>query len=156
MSVYLYLRQSSGSNDQSISIDQQEENCKTLAEKNKLTVTKVFADYNTSGRIFPLQLKALAEMDLVYKQFMQETKKTGWRVELSNLLDVLKKGDTIIVDDKTRLVRSLNGSFLENGLIQILKDKQVRLLSNKEGEINLNSLTIHSSLQLTSTKFEEG
>lgn len=141
MSVYIYCRQSSGSNEQSVSIDQQTENCKALAERNKLKVTKIFADYNTSGRIFPTQLASLAEMDSVYKQFMKETKKTGWRVELSNLLDVLKKGDTIIVDDKTRLVRSLNGSFLENGLIQLLKDKQIRLLSNKEGAIDFENFT---------------
>lgn len=139
--VYIYCRQSSGSNEQSISIDQQEENCKALAEKNKLTVSKVFADYNCSGRIFPTQLASLAEMDLVYKQFMKETKKTGWRNELSKLLDELKKGDTIIVDDKTRLVRSLNGSYLENGLIQLLKEKKVKLLSNKEGEINFENFT---------------
>ena len=139
--VYIYCRQSSGSNEQSVSIDQQEENCKALAEKNKLTVSKVFADYNCSGRIFPTQLASLAEMDLVYKQFMKETKKTGWRVELSNLLNLLKKGDTIIVDDKTRLVRSLNGSYLENGLIQLLKEKKVKLLSNKEGIIDFDNFT---------------
>lgn len=141
MSVYIYCRQSSGSSEQSISIDQQEENCKSLAEKNKLTVSKVFADYNCSGRIFPTQLASLAEMDSVYKQFMRETKKTGWRNELSKLLDELKKGDTIIVDDKTRLVRSLNGSYLENGLIQLLKEKKIKLFSNKEGEINFDNFT---------------
>ena len=142
MAVYIYARQSSGSSEQSVSIDQQTENCKQLAEKNGLKITKIFADYNCSGRLFPLQLKSLAEMDLVYQQFLKETKKVGqWRDELNNLLDELKKGDTILIDDKTRLCRSLNGSYLENALIQILKSKKIKLLSNKEGEIDFESFT---------------
>ena len=137
MSVYIYSRQSSGSNDQSVSIDQQTENCQLIAEKNHLVVDKVFADYNCSGRLYPNQLKSLAEMDLVYKEYLKETKKTGqWRVELNNLLDALKKDDTILIDDKTRLCRSLNGSYLENAIIQILKDKNITLISAKEGPID--------------------
>lgn len=137
MKAYIYSRQSSGSNEQSVSIDQQEQNCFSLANKNNLTVEKVFSDYNCSGRLFPTQLKSLAEMDLVYKEFLKETKKTGqWRNELSNLLDVLQDGDFILIDDKTRLCRSLNGSYLENALIQILKSKNITLLSVKEGKID--------------------
>ena len=137
MQTFIYLRQSSGQNDQSISIDQQEENCLKLAKEKKLTVTKVFREYNCSGRLYPPQLKSLAEMDSVYKQFLKETKKTGlWRVELGNLLNELKKNDVILIDDKTRFCRSLNGSYLENALIQTLKDKKIKLISVKEGEIN--------------------
>lgn len=137
MQTFIYLRQSSGQNDQSISIDQQKENCLKLAKEKKLTVTKIFADYNCSGRLYPPQLKALAEMDLVYKQFLKETKKVGQeRIQLGNLLNELKKNDIILIDDKTRFCRSLNGSYLENALIQTLKDKKIKLISVKEGEIN--------------------
>ena len=135
--VYAYLRQSSGSSDQSTSIDQQEENCKQLAKKEGLKLNKIFKDYNTSGRLYWIGAEQLAQIDITYQNWLKETKKTGsWRIGLGNLLDVLKENDTIIVDDKTRLARSLNGSYLENCLIQILKSKQIKLLSVKEGQIN--------------------
>lgn len=142
MQTFIYSRQSSGNNEQSISIDQQVDNCKALAKKEGLTVTKVFEEYNCSGRLFPPQLKSLAEMDSVYQEYLKETKKVGQeRTQLGLLLDKLKKGDIIIVDDKTRFMRSLNGSYLENALIQILKNKQIKLISCKEGTIDFNSFT---------------
>ena len=142
MQVFIYSRKSTGSSEQSISIDQQVDNCLKLAQEKKLTVTEIFREYSCSGRLFPPQLKSLAEMDLVYQQFLKETKKVGQeRTQLGYLLDKLKTGDIIIVDDKTRFCRSLNGSYLENALIQILKSKNVKLISVKEGSIDFNSFT---------------
>ena len=139
MSTYIYSRQSSGSSEQSTSIDQQVENCKQFAKKEGWEVNKVFKDYNTSGRLYWIGAEQLASIDITYQNWLKETKKTGsWRIGLGNLLDVLTIGDTIIVDDKTRLARSLNGSYLENALIQILKSKQIRLYSVKEGQINFD------------------
>ena len=51
MAVYVYVRQSSGDNDRSISCEQQQENALLFAEKNNYTVDKVFSDLNTSGRL---------------------------------------------------------------------------------------------------------
>lgn len=139
MSTYIYSRQSSGSSEQSTSIDQQKENCLKLAEKEGWKVKKVFSDYNTSGRLYWIGAEQLAQIDITYQTWLKETKKTGsWRIGLGNLLDVLNIGDTIIVDDKTRLARSLNGSYLENALIQILKSKKIKLYSVKEGQINFD------------------
>lgn len=139
MSVYIYSRQSSGNSEQSTSIDQQVENCKQLAKKEGWEVNKVFKDYNTSGRLYWIGAEQLASIDITYQNWLKETKKTGsWRIGLGNLLDVLNVRDTIIVDDKTRLARSLNGSYLENALIQILKSKQIKLYSAKEGQINFD------------------
>lgn len=142
MQVFIYSRKSTGSSEQSISIDQQVDNCLKLAEKENWTVTEIFREYSCSGRLFPPQLKSLAEMDSVYQEYLKETKKVGQeRIQLGLLLDKLKNGDTIIVDDKTRFMRSLNGSYLENALIQILKNKQIKLVSVKEGTIDFNSFT---------------
>lgn len=142
MQVFIYSRKSTGSSEQSISIDQQVDNCLKLAEKEDWTVTEIFREYSCSGRLFPPQLKSLAEMDSVYQEYLKETKKVGQeRIQLGLLLDKLKTGDTIIVDDKTRFMRSLNGSYLENALIQILKNKQIKLVSVKEGTIDFNSFT---------------
>ena len=135
--VFIYARQSSGSSEQSVSIDQQVENCKQLAKKEGLKVNKVFKDYNTSGRLYWLGAEQLASIDITYQNWLKETKKTGqWRIQLGNLLDLLNTNDTILVDDKTRLARSLNGSYLENALIQILSSKNIKLISVKEGLID--------------------
>ena len=142
MQVFIYSRKSTGSSEQSISIDQQVDNCLKLAEKENWIVTEIFREYSCSGRLFPPQLKSLAEMDSVYQEYLKETKKTGQeRIQLGFMLDKLKNGDIIIVDDKTRFMRSLNGSYLENALIQILKNKQIKLVSVKEGTIDFNSFT---------------
>ena len=162
MSTYIYSRQSSGSSEQSTSIDQQVENCKQFAKKEGWEVNKVFKDYNTSGRLYWIGAEQLASIDITYQNWLKETKKTGsWRIGLGNLLDVLTIGDTIIVDDKTRLARSLNGSYLENALIQILKSKQIRLYSVKEGQINFDDFgqtlvfNLQSSINSNQRQFEE-
>ena len=137
---YIYVRQSSTKEDRSISCEEQISNCKKYAEQNKLEVKQVFQDINCSGRLYPPQFSSLAEADLVYKQFLAETKKEGqWRVGLGQLFDVLKDGDCIIVDELTRFYRPLTNSFLESALTQFLFSKKIKLLTVKNGEVNLNN-----------------
>lgn len=137
---YIYVRQSSTKEDRSISCEEQISNCKKYAEQNKLKIKEVYQDINCSGRLYPTQFSSLAEADLVYKQFLAETKKEGqWRTGLGQLFDVVKDGDTIIVDELTRFYRPLTNSFLESALTQFLLSKKIRLLTVKNGEVNLNS-----------------
>lgn len=137
---YIYVRQSSTKEDRSISCEEQTTNCKKYAEQNKLNIKEVFQDINCSGRLYPKQFSNLAEVDLVYKQFLAETKKEGqWRTGLGQLFDKLKDGDTIIVDELTRFYRPLTNSFLESALTQFLFSKHIRLLTVKNGEVNLNN-----------------
>ena len=128
---YIYVRQSSTKEDRSISCEEQISNCKKYAEQNKLEVKQVFQDINCSGRLYPPQFSSLAEADLVYKQFLAETKKEGqWRTGLGQLFDVLKDGDCIIVDELTRFYRPLTNSFLESALTQFLFSKKDLLGQN--------------------------
>ena len=137
---YIYVRQSSQKEDRSISCEEQISNCKLFAEQNKLKIKEVFQDINVSGRLYPKQFAQLAEADLVYKQFLKETKKEGqWRTGLTNLFDKLKDGDIIIVDELTRFYRPLTNSFLESALTQFLFSKQIRIFTVKNGEVNLNN-----------------
>ena len=137
---YIYSRQSSQKEDKSISCEEQVSNCKKYAEENNLPVKDVFTDIDVSGRLFPKQFAQLAEIDLVYKQFLKETKKEGQtRVGLGQLFDKLKDGDTIIVDDLSRFYRPLTNSYLESALTQFLIEKKIRLLTVKNGEVNLNN-----------------
>lgn len=151
MSVYVYSRQSSTVGERSISCEEQVSNCKKYAERNNLTVDQIFIEQNCSGRLYIPQYKELAGIDLVYREWTKETKKENqWRIELGKLFDLLKKGDTILIDDKTRLCRSLNGSYLENLIIQILTSKQVKVISCKEGLIDFNNFSDHLVFSLQS------
>lgn len=137
---YIYVRQSSTKEDRSISCEEQISNCIQFASQHNIKVDGVFQDVNVSGRLFPKQFASFAEADIVYKQFLKETKKEGqWRNGLGQLFDVLKDGDTVIVDDLTRLYRPLTNSFLESALTQFLIGKNIKLLTVKNGEVNLNS-----------------
>lgn len=137
---YIYTRQSSQKEDRSISCEEQVSNCRKYAEENNLQIKDVFTDIDVSGRLFPKQFAQLAEIDLVYKQYLKETKKEGqWRVGLGKLFDKLKNGDTIIVDDLSRFYRPLTNSYLESALTQFLIEKSIRLITVKNGEVNLNS-----------------
>ncbi|MBO7713621.1 MAG: recombinase family protein [Methanobrevibacter sp.] len=138
--IYAYLRQSSTEGDRSVSCEQQLENINNYAKENGWTIKQSFEDKNVSGRLYPPQFTSLAEADLVYKQYLKETKKEGqWRTGLGKLFDKLKDGDTIIVDDLTRFYRPLTNSYLESALTQFLLSKQIRLITVKNGEVKLSS-----------------
>lgn len=138
--VYAYLRQSSTEGDRSISCEQQLENINNFAKEKGWTIKQSFEDKNVSGRLYSKQFASLAEIDLVYKQYLKETKKEGqWRVGLGQLFDVLKDDDIIIVDDLTRFYRPLTNSYLESALTQFLFSKQIKLFTVKNGEVNLNN-----------------
>ena len=150
MSVYIYARQSSGDEERSISVEQQISNCQHLAEVKKLYVDGTYQDLNTSGRLYWSGADNLAEMDLVFQNWIKETKKkTKYRVGLGNLFEQLKKRDVIIVDDITRLYRPLTNSYLESALIQFLLGKEIKIYTVKNGELNLNSFndTLINALQ---------
>lgn len=138
--VYAYLRQSSTEGDRSVSCEQQLENIKNYSKENGWTIKQSFEDKNVSGRLYTKQFAQLAEIDLVYKQYLKETKKEGqWRDGLGKLFDKLKDGDTIIVDDLTRFYRPLTNSYLESALTQFLLQKNIKLFTVKNGEVNLAS-----------------
>ena len=139
MNTYIYGRQSSGDNERSISVDKQVENCELFAKSHKLVVTKIFTDLNTSGRLYWRGAEAIASSDLIYQNWISETKKKKiYRDGLGDLFAELKVGDIIIVDDLTRLYRPLTNSFLESALTQYLLSKKVKLYTVKNGEVDLN------------------
>lgn len=140
MSVYIYTRQSSTIGDKSVSCEQQADNAVKFAEKNGLKVNQVFTDMNQSGRLYVKQFEQLAQQDIVFKNWCKESHKTKWfRTGLSELFDKLKKGDTLIVDDLTRLYRPLTNSFLESAITQFLLEKEIVLYTVKNGQVNLSN-----------------
>ena len=138
--TYIYSRQSSGDEERSISVEEQISNCKHLAEVKGLDVKEIYQDLNTSGRLYWCGAENIAQMDIVYQNWVAETKKKNqFRLGLGNLFAELKKGDVIIVDDITRLYRPLTNSYLESALIQFLLSKEIKIYTVKNGELNLTS-----------------
>lgn len=139
MNTYIYGRQSSGDNERSISVDKQIENCELFAQSKNLVPTKIFTDLNTSGRLYWRGAESIASSDLIYQNWIKETrKKKIYRDGLGDLFEALKTGDIIIVDDLTRLYRPLTNSFLESALTQYLLNKKIKLYTVKNGEVDLN------------------
>ena len=139
---FLYLRQSSGASeaDESLSITVQEEECLKLAKAKGLHVVDTFKEANRSGRLYPSGFEGLAAIDKVYQNFVRGTaKENQTRDALGRLLKRLDEVDYIIVIDITRLFRPLNGSFLENLVIQQLTEHNVRIWSCKENLIDFAS-----------------
>ena len=139
--VAIYLRQSSGKDDDSPSIAMQRKHCEEYAHKNHLEVIGVFEDANTTGRVYPEGAEELAALDVVYHDWLarhptQKTKRPG----LGKLMRILPSISHIVVDDLTRLGRPVAGSFLQNYLFQQLTAYHVTILCVKGGEVDWNEL----------------
>ena len=153
MKSFIYCRQSVGEADpnESLSLNVQEVECKKLADSKSANVIHVFKEPNTSGRLYPTGFESLAANDFTYQSWCQETKKIGkWRTQFGELLRRLDEVDTIICYDITRLHRSLNGSYQENLIKQVLNANNIKVLTVKEGEVDFSKFTDQLVTSLTS------
>lgn len=153
MKCFILTRQSVGTNDpeESLSLDVQVKECKALAKSKGIEVVDVFKEANTSGRLYPTGYEALSAQDIIYLNYIKETKKFGqYRKGLGEILQRLNEVDFVICYDITRFFRPLNGSYLNNLLTQTLQSSNVRLLTLKEGEIDFSRFTDQLVSSLTS------
>lgn len=135
----IYARQSSGTEDVSASVENQIENCKSLAEKENIEIIGVFQDLNTSGKTYPVGGESVAENDSAFqKWYKNQTGTKKYRNGLGDALKLIEKVDYIIVDDMTRLYRPFRGSYLENYINNILTENAVQVLQVKGGKIDLS------------------
>jgi len=135
----IYARQSSGSDDFSASVENQIENCKGLADREKIEIVGIFSDLNTSGKTYPAGAEDTAANDKAFQTwYNQQTGNKMFRQGLGNALKHIADVDFIIVDDITRLYRPVSRSFLENYLNNILAENGVEIKQVKGGAIDLN------------------
>ena len=115
MKALIYARQSSGKDDVSESVEAQIQNCKRLAEKEKLEVIGIFRDLNTSGETYPAGSESVAALDTAYQKWVsaQSTRKP-FRTGLGEAMALFPEIDVLLVNELTRLYRPINGSFLES------------------------------------------
>ena len=134
----IYARQSSGDEDQSLSVDIQIENCQKLAKDRGITVVGIYKDLNISGKFYPAMSEAeiFAAKDHALQVWAQSTStqklksRTGLGEALSNRSGI----NYLIVDDYTRLMRPLANSYLGVFINQILVSAKIKLLCVKDGE----------------------
>ena len=138
MKALIYARQSSGKDDVSESVEAQIQNCKRLAEKEKLEVIGIFRDLNTSGETYPAGSESVAALDTAYQKWVsaQSTRKP-FRTGLGEAMALFPEIDILLVNELTRLYRPINGSFLESHINQTLKDNKVQVLQVQGGSIDL-------------------
>jgi len=140
MQAIIYARQSSGNEDHSLSIEQQISNCKELCKEKKLTIKDIFSDYNSSGRTYPSGSEKVAVNDITFnKWFSNQNSKKKFRKGLGDVFSQLDRGDVIIVDDLTRLYRSVGYSMLENHIKQLLSEKNARVIVCKGINLDVNN-----------------
>ena len=139
MNALIYARQSSGSDDYSESVEIQIENCRRLADREKLNVIGIFSDLNTSGKTYPAGADKIAENDKAFLLwFSQQSGTRKYRPGLGKIFEYLPKADFLIVDEMTRLYRPVTRSFLEAYVNQTLAENHVQILQCKGGRLDLN------------------
>lgn len=140
---FIYCRQSSGSEDagNSISIQQQLKNCLDQAAKRGLTVVDVFTDANISGKTYPRGkiFEQIALSDRSFNHwFQQQRSSKKFRDGLGAMLARLGEVGYIIVDEITRLHRSVAKSYLEQTINYEITNAQVKIIQVKGDMIDLS------------------
>lgn len=154
---FVYCRQSSGSEgaSESLSINQQLENCLNCAKSYGLDITGVFTDANVSGKTYPAGYEQIAAADRGFQQwYAGQSGRKQFRSGLGELLKRLPEVQVIVVDEITRLYRAAAGSFLEQILYFALTEKRIRILQVKGGWLDLSSFD-QSLIQLLRTRIND-
>ena len=145
MKVIIYARQSGGDEEQSASVEQQLENCAALAAKEGFEVIGSFFDCNISGKTYPdlEDAHTLSGIDSVYQAWKASVVRKDitarYRKGLAAVFQALSEADYVLVDDTTRLMRPLIGSFLESYIKQKFIDGNVQIRSVKNGTVDFNT-----------------
>lgn len=150
----IYVRQSSGKEEESESLELQKQHCLELAGQKNLEVVDVFEDPNSSGRLYPSGEESLAKHDKAFLNWRKrQTTEKNYRTGLGEAFKHLAGISYIIVDDLTRLARPVSGSYLQNFIQQRLVENHVKILTVKDGEINYEDFCdrLMSDIQSTIT-----
>lgn len=142
----IYARQSSGSDDFSLSVEQQIQNCQNLAQKENYEIVGIFQDLNTSGETYPAGAEQIASVDNAFMDWLRIQSKTkGFRVGLGNLLTCCQGENVnlLLVNEITRLYRPVVGSFLEIYINNFLRQNQIKIIQVQGGSIDLTRFDEH-------------
>lgn len=140
ISAIIYARQSSGSDEQSDSVDTQEANCMEYCKRMGYEVKLVTHDLNTSGRTYPMSGAPVAEQDFAFQEwFKTQSKIKKYREGLDMALSFLGQGDVLVVDELTRIYRGIKNSYLGNYIKQLFIKNNVMVETVKAGRFDPRS-----------------
>lgn len=162
----IYARQSFGSEVQSISIENQIENCKRCAEQNGYQVVGIYADKNTSSELYPLTAegKEAAKIDKGFQRWLSQqitANRKEYKENLGKCFDFIQsnKVNAFICDEMTRLYREADNSYLGGFINSFFIDNAVELVEAKNSKaVDLNNdferlvAMIKSQIEYTSLK----
>ena len=156
---FIYCRQSSGQEDadHSVSIVQQLDNCRKLAERLNLEVKDVFADANISGKTYPAgrEFQAVAASDMAFQEwYRNQSSHKMYREGLGHMLRRLGEVGYVVVDEATRLHRSSSKSFLEQLINYRFSSAGVKILQVKGGELDFSRFD-QSLIQMLRTQIND-
>jgi len=117
-----------------VSIEEQEEKCRQLAQKFGYEVLDVFIDRNRSSKIYPTGF--VAQDDTVVEDYLKDRTipKDHWtRDGLGKLFSRLDEINVIIVLNVDRFMRSLELSKLDSHLLPMLRRRNIIIHSNDHG-----------------------
>ena len=162
----IYARQSFGSEVQSISIDNQIENCKKCAEQNGYQVVGIYADKNTSSELYPYTADAVeaAKIDKGFQRWLSQqitANRKEYKENLGKCFDFIQanKVNVFICDEMTRLYREADNSYLGGFINSFFIDNAVELVEAKNAKaVDLSNdferlvAMIKSQIEYTSLK----
>lgn len=138
----VYVRQSFGNNDESVSCDVQKANCIKWAEAHNIEVIGVYEDKNTSSELYPdsEEGKAFALTDREWCRWNAQQKTKGrkkFRSGLASAFEQLEKIDFFIVNESTRFFRNPSPlSTLDTYCLGKLKENNVALVEVETNKID--------------------
>jgi DNA invertase Pin-like site-specific DNA recombinase len=142
--AFIYCRTSVDSETQEdstkVSIEEQEQSARELAQRNDYKVIDVFIDRNRSSKIYPTGFEALD--DVIVDEYIKSRnipKKERTRKALGDLFSRLNEIDIIIVRNVDRLMRSLELSKLDSHLLPMLRSRNILIHSYDDGTVNLRN-----------------
>ena len=156
---FIYCRQSSGQEDadHSVSITQQLDNCRKLAERLGIKIKDVFADANISGKTYPAgrEFQAIAAADMAFQEWYRgQSSRKMYREGLGCMLRRLGEVGYVVVDEATRLHRSSSKSFLEQLINYRFSSAGVKILQVKGGELDFSRFD-QSLIQMLRTQIND-
>ena len=137
----IYARQSFGSEKESISIENQIENCKKCAEKNGLNVIGIYSDKNTSSELYPMTAEGIeaSKIDKGFQRWLKNQITTGrkeYKENLGKCFDFIVSNNVncFIVDEQTRLYREADNSYLGGFINSFFIENSVELIEAKNAK----------------------
>lgn len=131
----IYCRQSFGGENESASIEVQQQVCRAYCQKNNITIIAEYCDYNTSSELYPLteQGKERALYDDGFQQWKKEQRSTNrkeYKEELGRAFECIEhnKIDYIVCYDTDRIYRNARNSNLGNYITLFLLNNRCSIV----------------------------